>query len=337
MNSPRAILVTRLRFLGDIILSTPLLDALRANFPGARLEYLGCPPHVDVLERHPYVDRIHRLPADASAVAMLQMARTLRARRFDVAIDLFGNPRSAFLVACTGAPIRVGPQRGVRSWLYTHRRGRPAGDRSAVRHHLDKIVPLRGQEIEPSRPRLFVGEEERARLQTKLAFPHEARMRVVNPGATWATKAWPTSRWTQLIDWMTADSAQPVFVLEPPGQPGLAAQVCQGTKARALPALGLREVLALLTHTALYVGNDGGILHAAVALGVPTLGLFGPTEPDIWFPYADFGPYRVLHRCDPEVPGAVGEAVSRLRSLEVESVIEALAEVAEAAGTRTDA
>lgn len=337
MRAPRAILVTRLRFLGDIVLSTPLLDALRAAFPAARIEYLGCPPHVDVLERHPSVDRIHRLAADADPAAMLSMARALRAGRFDVAIDLFGNPRSALLVAATGASVRVGPERGLRSYLYTHRRGRPAGDRSALRHHLDKIVPVVGRTVESTRPRLFVGEEERAALRVRLRIEANDRVRLVHPGSTWPDKAWPASRWEPVIRWLHEQSADPVFVLEPPGQNGLAATVAARTGARPLPVLGVREVLALLTHTALYVGNDGGILHAAVALGVPTLGLFGPTEPDIWFPYAPYGPFRVLHRCDADVPGAMGEAASRLRSLEVETVIDGLVEVMRAAEVVGDA
>lgn len=322
--APQAILVSRLRFLGDVVLSTPLLDALRTNFPEASIEYLGCPPHVDVLERHPSVDRIHRLPASASARAMVQTARALRARRFEVAIDLFGNPRSALLTAATGARVRVGPDRGLRARLYTHRRGRPQGDRSAIRHHLDKLVPLIGSEVAPTRPRLYVGEDEIRELRRRLGLSAGDRIALVHPGSTWPDKAWPHDRFTATIEWLHRRIDVPIGVLEPPGEEGLALAVRAGTGARALPQLGVREVMALLTHTVLYVGNDGGILHAAVAMGVPSLGLFGPTEPDIWFPYAPFGPYRVVHRCDPPGVGRHGEPQSRLRSLEVSEVVEAL-------------
>lgn len=337
MKAPRAILVTRLRFLGDIVLSTPLLDALRAHFPGCSIEYLGCPPHVEVIEHHPSVDRIHRLPARASLAAMLDLARSLRVRRFDAAIDLFANPRSALLVAATGAGIRVGSDRGVRSRLYTHRRGRPEGDRSALRHHLDKIVPLVGHEVPASRPRVFVSDDEVRSIRARLGLGEADRVMVVHPGSTWPDKAWPASRWREVLRWWEERSDVPAWVVEPPGEPGLAAHVVTGSRARALPTLGVREIMALLTHTVLYVGNDGGILHLAVALGVPSLGLFGPTEPDIWFPYAPFGPFRVVHHCDPAVPGGTGEGASRLRSLQVETVIEGIEEVLAATLGRADA
>ena len=334
--SPRCILVTRLRFLGDIVLCTPLLEVLRERFPGASIEFLGCPPHVDVLEHHPAVDVLHRLPTGAGPGATLRMIRRLRSRRPEVAIDLFGNPRSALLVAASGAGTRIGSQRGLRSRLYTHRRGRPPGDRSAIRHHLDKAVPLLGELPDPRPPRIFVDDRETHALRAGLGLEGGRGIAVVHPGSTWPDKAWPEERWSQVIRWLVETRGEEVVVIEPPERPGLAAAVAEGTGARPLPRLSVRQVLALLTHARLYAGNDGGVLHAAVALRVPSLGLFGPTEPDIWFPYESDGPYRVLHRCDPPAVDENGAVASRLRSLGVEEVLEGLGTVLEAAAARRE-
>lgn len=327
------ILVTRLRFLGDIILCTPLLQRLREAWPDARIDFLGASPHVDVLFGHAAVDTIHVLGAKASNAEMFAMARQLRTVGYDVAIDLFGNPRSALLTFATGASMRIGGDRGARARLFTHRRGRPSGDRSAVRHHLDKLVPLLGEAPAPCPTRLSISEAEIAGLRRRLGLDASSRVQVVHPGSTWPDKAWPEDRWPAVVGHLTTKGQ--VFVLDPPGQSGLAAQVTRGTRARALDVLGVREVMALLTHADLYVGNDGGILHAAVALGVPTVGLLGPTEPDIWFPYEDLGPFRVLHRCGPEEFDAEGKAMSRLRGLSVDEVIMCIETVSTLPRTQT--
>ena len=318
-------LVTRLRFLGDIVLCTPLLAALREARPQARIEFLGMVPHVDVLREHPAVDALHVLPPGASVADMIRMGVGLRARRYDAVFDLFGNPRSALLTRLTGAPLRVGPDRGVRARLYTHRRGRPAGDRSAVRHHLDKLVPLLGRAPEPRPTSLHVSESERARLSEGLDLPE--RVRVVHPGSTWPDKAWPEDRWPTLVRALTERDGAPVVVIDPPSQRGLAARVAGTTGARPLEVLDVRSVMALLAHADLYVGNDGGILHAAIALGVPSVGLLGPTEPDIWFPYEHLGPYRVIHRCDEARSDPQGRPLSRLTGIDVEEVLARVEEV----------
>lgn len=328
------ILVSRLRFLGDIVLCTPLLDALREACPDARIDFLGMRPHVDVLARHDTVDHVHVLESGASTAAMLAMARRLRAVGYDAAFDLFGNPRSALLTRATGAALRVGPDRGARARLFTHRRGRPAGDPSAVRHHLDKLVPLLGAAPPPRPTRLVVGDDERAAVRARLGLADDARVVVVHPGSTWPDKAWPDDRWPAVLRALVASSGAPVLVVEPPAQPGHATRVSDGTGARPLEALDVRGLLALLTHADLYVGNDGGILHAAIALGVPSVGLYGPTEPEIWFPYEHLGPYRVLHSCGPKATDTDGRPASRLTAIEVDDVLECIDEVRRLARSR---
>lgn len=295
-------LVTRLKFLGDVVLTTPVLEVLRERFPEATIEYLAHAAHGRVLEHHPCVDTLHLLPDEAGWRATLAMAARLRRRRFDWAIDLFGNPRSALLLGLARPGRSVGPKRGLRSRVYTHRRSRPAGDRSAIRHHLDKLVPLLGRAPAARRPRLHVSEDERAAARARIGTE---RFVLVHPGSTWPHKAWPRERWPELIRGLRANGVDRVLVVEPPTEAPLARTLVPvgADGVEPLPVLDLRSLLAVVSLAALYVGNDGGMLHAAVALGVPTLGLFGPTEEDIWFPYTSFGPYRVLRDRGKGEPG----------------------------------
>ena len=321
------LLVTRLRFLGDIVLSTPLLDELRERYPEASIEYLACAPHARVLEGHRSVDTLHVLPGKPGLSDLRRVVRALRqGPPIDWAFDLYSNPRSAVIVALSGAKQRVGSDRGLRGRVFQHRRTRPAGDRSAIRHHLDKLVPLLG-EMPTARPTsLTVPANITTQLCQKLELS-EGRFAVVHPGSTWPDKAWPHERWAQLIASLDASRVGEVVIVNPPGEASVAQEVAAQAGARFLPELNIPELSALLPAAALYVGNDGGVLHMAVAHRIPTVGLFGPTEPEIWFPYTQWGPYRVLHGCAEEKFDAEGRKLSRLGPIRVDEVLAAVEEV----------
>jgi ADP-heptose:LPS heptosyltransferase len=323
----RRVLVTRLKFLGDVVLTTPLLRTLREALPQASLEYLTLAPYGPALEHHPDLDRLHLLPEGAGWRATAQLVRRLWRPRVDWWIDLLGNPRSAVLTALCRPRVAVGPARGLRSIVYHHRRSHPAGDRSAVRHHLDKLVPLLG-EVAAGPVRIAVAADQRAAAEATLGLNPATRPVLLHPGSTWQSTAWPPQRWAQLAALLAHDRIGPLWVVGAPAEPGLAARVAALCSAplRVLDPLPLRTLLALLAASAAYVGNDGGVLHCAVGLGVPAVGVFGATEPDIWFPHERFGPYRVVVQPVPCRPCHLHECVhlTCLRTLLPEEVRAAL-------------
>ncbi len=331
------ILVTRLRFLGDIVLSTPVLEILRERYPDASIEYLAVDPHVRVLEAHPAIDRLHVLPARPGLSDLLRVLRDLRAGpRIDWAFDLYSNPRSAIIVALSGARQRVGSDRGLRQRAYQHRRGRPPGDRSAIRHHLDKLVPLLGELPDPRPVRLFA-DERRSQAVLESLGVSPGRYSLIHPGSTWPDKAWPEERWGQLMRGLDRDCTGELLVVCAPGEAEMSGRVADAGQARLLPPLDIPAFSSILHRARLYVGNDGGILHMAVAHRVATVGLFGPTEPDIWFPYEQWGPFRVLHDCDAERLDEAGTKLSRLGPISVAAVaatVDEVLAVSERAGTR---
>ena len=123
---PRRILITRLRFIGDVVLTTPVIRALRKRYPASEIFYLAEHGPVDILDGHPDLNglirldraRIDGLPSVARFMAHIRFLAELRARGFDLVIDLFGNPRSALLTLATGARIRVGWDVRVRAAVY---------------------------------------------------------------------------------------------------------------------------------------------------------------------------------------------------------------------------
>jgi len=335
------VLVTRLRYLGDVVMATVVADALRRGAPDLDIGFLCEAGHAPVLEDHPALDRVHRLairrqgtdadaragqaPAAASGRGTVGMVRELRAARYDLAVDLFFNPRSAWLLRLAGIPLRIGGTAGSRGRFYTHALPRqrvedPRGvlDRRApggLGEHLCRLAPLvHGEDgrgflawlDDAAAQRPFVPRLARpaatpaatAALAAAGVAPGGGYL-VAAPGATWTSKEWPPEHWDRLLGALARRRDLPVVTLVPPGAGGR----WDGLPG-ALPALPLADVLPLLAGARAVVSVDGGVMHAAVGLGVPVLALFGPTDPDIWFPYAAAPPSRVLatrpscHPCD---------------------------------------
>jgi heptosyltransferase II len=155
----KRLLVTRLRFMGDAILSLPLLAALRAALPHTELHYLAEPATLEMLAAQPEIDVRWSVPRGGAA--MLALALELRRQRFAAVIDLFCNPRSALLVRATGAPVRIGEDRRVRRHAYTLARHLVPG-RTAVLQHLDAMRGLGLLPPAPARPVLALQDFERA-------------------------------------------------------------------------------------------------------------------------------------------------------------------------------
>src|SRR5437879_4383350 len=120
-DAPRRVLVTRLKRIGDAILTLSVVEAIRESFPACAIDFLAEEEPAQAAIGHPAVDRV--LALDRAYAAWMPASPSLlwklRARRYDWVLDLYGNPRSALLSAWTGAPVRVGPARRGRRHLYT--------------------------------------------------------------------------------------------------------------------------------------------------------------------------------------------------------------------------
>lgn len=287
------ILVSRLRYIGDVVLSLPLVHSLRERFPRASLHYLAEPEPLAVLQHHPDLDRLWRVPR--GVLPGLRVAHLLRRERFDAVIDLFANPRSALLLRATGAPVRIGEARRVRRHLYTHARLLVPG-KSAIEHHLDAATYLGVDAPSPQRPHLYLTASE---IDAAAAWwperASEAPRLLVHLAATQPAKEWPLERVVPLLHNLRHRGWTVVLTTAPRNpRPSLDAAARLPGVTR-LPVLPLRQLLACVTKADAVLTMDGALTHCSVALGTPTLALFGPTIPSIWFPYESFGAYRVLH------------------------------------------
>lgn len=292
--APRAILVTRLLRIGDVILSLPVVDALRAAFPNAEIDYMAESTSALAVVGHPAIRNVFRLGLRSwpGLPAPPDVLFRLRGARYDWVIDLYGNPRSALLAGLTGAPVRVGPNRLGRRRLYTHVIPPVEEPFPAVDHHLLALQPL-GLNPGQGTPRLYLSEEERAEglARVNRVIPSGGPRVGLHVGNRWPAKRWPEERFQAILRLLSTIGARGL-VLAGPGEEALARRVASGagrdgrSDAPVLSGLPLRSYFATVAALDVLVTNDGSPLHVGPALGVPTVGILGPTVPEIWFPYS---------------------------------------------------
>lgn len=285
------ILVIKLRYLGDVLISTPILASLREAFPGTFLSMLVNPGTQSMVAENPHVDEVLVVERSPSPLRQLRFVRALRRRRFDVVIDLTDADRSAILSRITGAPIRVGFNREGR-WrgtLYTHVvpvRQQPI---PMIRQHLMALETLGMRAVE-SAPVLRVRPEDETAAAATLArvgIERDEPFVAVHPGARWWFKGWPAERFAGLIDYVQDKLGVKVVLLGGDQERGIADAILRqsGSVVRSLVSqLELLELAALVGRAVLFVGNDNGPMHIAAAMGTPVVALFGPSDPRVWGP-----------------------------------------------------
>ncbi|MDZ7289168.1 MAG: lipopolysaccharide heptosyltransferase II [candidate division KSB1 bacterium] len=302
----RRILLSRLRFMGDVILTTPLIRKLRETFPQAKICYLTQNTFAPLLLHNPHLDEIIAFPTPGNVTAQWRIYRQLRRRHFDLVIDLFGNPRTALLTWLTGAAIRVGGDFRGRGKLYNVRIPSPAEEINAMDFHWRSLEAL-GIGKGNNRPEIFLTEEE---SRWAREFLHEKSLDWtrpivgMHPGATWPNKRWPQKYFAELARLLLAQNVQ-VLITQGPEEEKIVKEVMQQivpnqsslpsrSQVTLLPVLNLRQLASIQQQMHVYVSNDCGAMHLAVAVGTPTIGLFGPSQPQIWFPYRSLDGHLAL-------------------------------------------
>ena len=292
------VLLVRLRLIGDVVFTTPIVRALRRRHPDARLAYVVEPHAAPVVVGNPHLDEViiaSRPDAPGRLAADLRLARRLRADRYDVALDLHGGPRSALLTWASGARRRVGYDVPGRGWMYTDRvpRDRRLRPRHSVVNQWDLLTPLGFDAPDPERDstEMAVAPAAAAAVAAALATAgvdaDRHRVIVLHVSAGNPFRRWPAASFVHLIAALVRGGPdRRVVVVSGPSEHEAARLI--GGEARA--ALGaqangvidgvdfdLAGLRALMDRAALFIGGDSGPLHVAGTTGVPIVGLYGPT------------------------------------------------------------
>lgn len=312
-GSPKILLV-RLSALGDCLHAVPALVALRRHFPGAEIGWAIEDLAYSVLKGHPMVDHFHLFPRHAfhrregSFLERMKNVRTFRkelgAVGYETAIDLQGLTKSGLVSWWSGAKNRIGfkgeDSRELNLLFNSERVAPPPEAVHVVEKNLSLLTPL-GIEL-PHRPEWVLPsyQEETGVLRGFLSecglVSSDGSVKgygVINPGATWATKRWPPENFGAVAKGLIERHKLPVIVPWAGNEERKAAETIVqlgGKGAFLAPQSNLRQLAALIQPSVLFVGNDTGPLHLAVALGVSSVAIFGATDP------LRNGPYGHPHR-----------------------------------------
>jgi lipopolysaccharide heptosyltransferase II len=314
------VLLIRLRLIGDVVLSTPLIRALRRRFPDAQLTYLVERTAAAVVSGNPHLDEVivvERPRGLARLVDDLHLAWRLRRQHFDVVIDMHGGPRSSWLTLATGAPQRIGYDMPGRQWMYTRTvaRARELRPRHSVLNQWDLLSAIEGwvpEEAQPARDCVEMPVDPAAdrRIADRLAaaaIGPEHELIVVHVSASNPFRRWPEPAFSEVVARLAGASPVRRLILSSgPSDREAADRIADGarallderTRARVVPfgEFDLAELRALIGRSRLFIGGDTGPLHVAAATATPVVAVYGPTLP------ARSAPWR-----DPSVPSEAVE------------------------------
>jgi len=300
------ILLVRLRLIGDVVFTTPVIHALRRQYADAHIAYLVEPSAAPVIRGNPHLNDVivaQRRRSAGRLVDDLALARRLRRERFDVAIDLHGGPRAAWLTRASGAPMRIGYDLPWRSWIYTHRvqRSPDLFPRHSVLNQWDLLAPLGIRDCTPARNPVEMTEDALAarhvRERLEAAGINDGhRIVVVHVSAGNEFRRWPEEAFcSTIVGLAERDPRCRIIVASGPSDAAAAARVTEAARSRlsrpeSLPPLldwDLNELHALVARAAVYIGGDSGPLHVASTTSTPIVALLGPTLPERSRPWRD--------------------------------------------------
>lgn len=291
------ILVIKLRYLGDVLLGTPVLRALRERFPDAHIAAAVNSGTEDILKRNPDLDEV--LVVERGGLAsQLRFLEEIRRRRFDCVIDLTDGDRAAIVARFSGAAVRIGlnEEHRWRGLLYTVVARPGPGTTHRIERDLETVRSL-GIEPKSGMPVLRTSDQddrEAAGLLDEIAGEPLSEgthpLVMFQPGARYWFKAWPAERFADLADRLSARGERRILIGGHAGERSLAEDIAERARSKPLVLAGRTTLLhyaAILKRCALFVGNDNGPMHMAAALGVPVVALFGPSNPAEWGPRGD--------------------------------------------------
>ena len=292
----KKLLIIKPSSLGDIVHSLPVLHAIKKSFPGTEIDWVVARGFEGLLEGHPLIRKLWIINKDewkkiakvgATVAEVRKLLRSLRAERFDAAIDLQGLFRSGFIAKGTGAPVRIGfrDAREGSTVFYTHTvkggRGIHAVDRYL------KIAVFLGCDVSDVKFPFPPRGASSADLLSSSSFSC-GEYAVMAPGARGAAKRWPAEKFGELAAVLPVRTV----IVGSRGDAPLAEEVAEASKGKAISIAGktdLRGLIEIVRGARFMVCNDTGPMHIAAALGVHVFALFGPTNS------AETGPYGSAH------------------------------------------
>src|SRR5438552_3991702 len=316
LPSDARILVVKLATIGDLLLATPSLRALRETYPQARIDLLVTPASAGLLDDWAVIDRVivldkylfdypqQLLKNPLNLLKLGPLWHDLRGGQYDAVILMhhltlfFGRFKHQLLMRGTGAKWRVGLDNGHGWFLNVRVKDEGFGARHEAEYNL-ALAEAVGATTSDKRLTVPISEEEH-RQAWKLLYEHEPPDVIQHPiiamhpgsGSYSTARRWAPERFAQLADTVFADVGGQLLLLGGPEEAELHQQI-RGMLQSSMPVRSLagrgniKVTAAILEQVDLFIGNDSALVHLAVAGGTPTVAIFGLTNAQAWGPFAD--------------------------------------------------
>ncbi|WP_378954846.1 lipopolysaccharide heptosyltransferase II [Pelosinus sp. sgz500959] len=299
-------LIIRLSSIGDVLHSTPVAQALKIAFPDCHITWLVGQVPSSLLTSNPYIDELYIWPRERwethmrrgqfkSAWKLWQKLQTdLESKHFDVVLDIHGLFLSGMIAAASKAPRRIGMDHTRElNWLFMNEIA-PSSPQEVhvIQRYLSVLKPLGIHSKEYAMTLQLP--EEAITFATDFLRDHgiskQDTIIAFNPGTTWPSKNWPTEYYAAVIN--SFKNNEPILLCGGPGEQKLGESIIQQLNRPIINAINqtsLLQLAALISQCSVLVTGDTGPLHMGIGLGIPTVSLFGPTDPQ------KFGPLTGKH------------------------------------------
>ena len=337
----KRILLVRTDRIGDVLLSTPAIKALRDSYPHAYIAMMVSPYAKDIVEGNPYLDEVIIYDKDGTHKSWgrsYKFAHNLKKKRFDLAIILHPTNRVHLIAYFAGIPRRIGYDRKF-GFLLTDRikHTKQFGEK----HELEYIIDLvRYLGIEAEDKSLFMPIKEASEKYVDGLFLREKiastdKLLAIHPGASCPSKIWPNERFAQVADSLSQEYGFKVLIVAGPKDITLARRVIKEMHQTPVNLAGMTSVsqlASILKRCRLFISNDSGPVHIASALGIPVISIFGRSQkglsPKRWGPVGLKN--KILHKqvgCIECLAHNCEKEFACLKAIEVKDVLGAASQI----------
>lgn len=262
-----------------MLLSTPVSENLRYNFPNTEITFLTTKHCREILIDNPFISRV--LTYDPATDNGYCLIKNIRKQNYDLVIDLFGNPRTALITFLSGAKYKVGFKFKTRSYAYNLKVNPRSNEVHNIEFNLDALRAM-GLEIVSNKPALYLNQiyEEFSSGFFKINDLTDCKIIGINACGTWETKVWDYNKFIELIRKLNEEYKILLFWGNS-SEKEIALNIKKSVNENVylIPETNLKQMSALLKKCKLFITNDSGPMHIAWTLGISIAAIFGPTNP----------------------------------------------------------
>lgn len=280
------ILVVRLDRMGDVVLSTPVLKALRDAYPDARITFMVRPYVKDIAEGNPSVDEVITYDKGKGLSGDLGFIKLLRDKKFDLAVVLHPTFRTNWIIFLSGIPKRLGFDRKKKMGVLLTDRI-PDKKHLGLKHEIDytlDILRYIGIDAKDRKMHVPVSRVSQTRAREMLesgGISDSDTVVAINPGASCPSKRWPAKRFAAAADALSKRRGVRIVIISGEADKRLGEEMASSMKENCLNLSGkttVGDIAGILKRSKLFISNDSGPVHVACAVGTPVIAIFGRSD-----------------------------------------------------------